>query len=426
MFSTLHEVESFFNHRKKLGIKPGLERIEALLQEVNHPERKFKAIHIAGTNGKGSTLHFINAALRANNYEVGIFTSPSFTGLTGHILLNDTEISESTLVEILNNLHPKVLKLDEKGMAPTEFEILTVAAFMFFAERGDIVLIETGMGGRFDTTNTVHPLLTIITNISIDHTDFLGETLEEIAFHKAGIIKKNTPAIIGEMVPEALQVIKREAESTESELHVFGDSFTYEKSQNQDEIIWRSNSNEHKVKLQLQGEHQFKNISLALKALEVLENKGFNLSWENVLKKIAKLQLPGRFETIHNNPRIIVDAAHNSAGVQAFIETVKSYDASLEKHVIVAAFKDKDTMDMLKRLSNYFTSVTVTTFDHPRAASTDELIGSIAKDNIYQHSNWQYIMKEITKNKEKSYYITGSLHFITLVRNYFNENRLDM
>lgn len=412
MFSTLHEVEIFFNNRKVIGIKPGLARVEALLKRVGHPEKNLKAIHIAGTNGKGSTLHFLNAALLANDYHVGIFTSPSFTGLSGHILLNNQSISEPQFVTIMNQLYPQVMELDKQDMAPTEFEILTVAAFMFFAKNSEIVLVETGMGGRYDTTNTVLPILSIITNVSIDHTDYLGTTLKEIAQHKAGIIKENKPVIVGEMASEALDVIRAEAKSKKSELHILGESFAYEKEQ--------------LIGVNLKGKHQLKNISLARKALEVLEGKNFALDWKKARTAMNNLKLPGRFEMIYENPSIIVDAAHNIAGIQAFIDTVQSYDKSKEKHVIVGAFKDKDTEKMVNHLADFFTSVTLTTFDHPRAATASELLGKLDKDNVHKADDWQTVIQVSLTETDKSFYITGSLHFITLVRDYFHENRLDM
>src|SRR5699024_8638115 len=220
-----HEAEVFFNHRRNIGIKPGLERIKELLDRLGNPERELNVIHIAGTNGKGSTIHFLNAALRENDYQTGIFTSPSFTGLTGHILLNGEPIEVGEFIKILNVIYPAVIEMDHSDRAPTEFEILTALAFVFFSKNGEIILIETGMVRRFDTINVVQPLISNITNIAMDHTEYLGETLREIAFHKAGIIKNHAPVIIGSMEDDALQVIKNEALKNEVDYYILGENF---------------------------------------------------------------------------------------------------------------------------------------------------------------------------------------------------------
>lgn len=418
MFSTIHEVEAFFNQRKTLGIKPGLERMNELLSRLDHPEKKMKAIHVAGTNGKGSTIHFLNAALRANHYETGVFTSPSFTGLTGHILLNDKAITESDFIQILNRVHPHVQQMDEGDMAPTEFEVLTAIAFVYFSENGEVTLVETGMGGRFDTTNTFNPILSIITNIAIDHTAYLGETLTEIASHKAGIIKEHAPVIIGEMEEVALEVMADEAKDKETDIHYFGRDFRYEKDRNSKQMKWKSKEKEYTIELSMQGEHQLKNASVVLKALEKLENMGYKLDWDKVIDAISKTTAPGRYELIHTNPIVIADAAHNHAGIKAFIDTVHQDYPDCEIHVVVAMFRDKETKEMLDLLSEEFHSITLTSFDHPRAASAKELYNQTDSNEKYFNENWKVILDKMML-EDKIYFITGSLHFMTLVRNVF-------
>lgn len=417
MFSTLQEVEGFFNNRRTLGIKPGLERIHELLANLGHPERKMKAIHVAGTNGKGSTIQFLRSALEANNYETGIFTSPSFTGLTGHIFLNDEQITEIDFITILNEMYPYIEKMDEMDSAPTEFEILTALAFVYFSKNGEIILIETGMGGRFDTTNSFQPILSIITNIAIDHTEYLGETVEEIADHKAGIIKKAAPVIVGGMDDAALEVIINEAENKDAPYYVLGKDFHYEKINDQ-KTTWKSPEKQVTVRLSMHGEHQLKNMSIAFRALEELEKIGFDLNWENVIPAIEKTIAPGRFERLNQTPTVIVDAAHNPDGIRAFIDTANKQYPSSDKHVIVAMFADKDTKKMLELLGENFTTVTLTSFDHPRAAEAKDLYDLAGTNNKNLSLDWKVAIKEVMQ-VGGSCFITGSLHFITLVRNYF-------
>src|SRR5699024_3428120 len=211
MFYSVAEIEDFLHKRKKIGIKPGLTRVKYLFKKMNHPEKYLSIIHVAGTNGKGSTIQFINKALIACNYQVGMFTSPSFTGVRGHFLINGVEISNKDLIFTMNELLPVIQEMDRRNMHPTEFEIITVLALLLFKNRTDIVLLETGMGGRYDTTNCVIPLLSVITNVEKDHMNFLGQTIEEITAHKAGIIKKNRPVVIGRVTDESEIVIKEEA-----------------------------------------------------------------------------------------------------------------------------------------------------------------------------------------------------------------------
>lgn len=421
MFSAMHEVESFFDERKKLGIKPGLERIHKLLELLGHPEKKMRAIHVAGTNGKGSTIHFLKAALQASQYETGVFTSPSFSGLTGHIFLNDKQIKESEFISLMNDMYPHIKTLDEIDMAPTEFEILTVLSFLYFSNNGDIVLIETGMGGRFDTTNSFHPILSIITNVAIDHTDFLGKTDAEVAYHKAGIIKQSRPVILGPMKESALQVAVDEANKLQAPSYIYGKDFTIEKEEaNSEKLQWQSGEHFVKIKLRMQGEHQSVNVSLVLKALEVLERQNFHIEWSEAITAIEKVQAPGRFELLNENPVVIADAAHNIDGVQAFVNTVNKQYPSVEKHVIAAMFKDKDTDDMLQLISRCFNEVTLTSFDHPRAASAQQLFEKTAGEHKKIDDDWKHaIGKALEENK--FIFITGSLHFITMVRQYFQE-----
>lgn len=403
MFSTIQEVEVFFNERKKLGMKPGLERITGLLNRLDNPEKHFKAIHIAGTNGKGSTLHFIKTALMANGYEVGVFTSPSFTGLGGHIFLNDQQLSEQALLEWMNRLFPHIREMDKADLAPTEFEILTALAFSFFAENGEIVLIETGMGGRFDTTNVLQPILSIITSIALDHTDYLGGSEEEIAWHKAGIIKKAIPVIIGNVSEEAFAVIKEEARQKHAPYYRLGIDF-----------------NRSQLNLQMKGEHQLDNVSLAIQAVLILKGNGFEMDVEKGIHQMEKTTLPGRFEQIQSNPVIILDAAHNPDGIKAFVQTANALFPDADKHVIVAMFRDKATEEMLHLLTEQFDHVTLTSFDHPRAWNLDELQGSTSVDQI--ESDYQAVLKR-TLQSDSVYFITGSLHFITEIRHYLLNQR---
>ncbi|WP_404453270.1 bifunctional folylpolyglutamate synthase/dihydrofolate synthase [Virgibacillus necropolis] len=420
MFNNFMEVETYFNERKAFGIKPGLDRIKTLLQLLDNPERKTQGIHVAGTNGKGSTIQYIKNALIQNNYKVGVFVSPSSSGLTGHIFINEQPIQKETFVRLLNVMYPVIAKLDEKNEHPTEFEIITVLAFLYFADSVDFALIETGMGGREDTTNCFVPMLSIITNVSRDHMTFLGDSVQKIASHKAGIMKYKTPAIIGPMSNEAMQVIEQEAATNKVNLSRFGQEFQIFECHDT-HFCWKNRLyNKLDVSLQMLGKHQQINAALAIMAIVKLTELGTSIDLDLAVNGVENTQVPGRFEIIHRKPQIIVDGAHNEAGIQAFIDAVKTVDHAQKKHIIFAAFKDKDIPVMLKLLQEKFETITLTTFDHPRAATLVELAKYVNHRNTVLAENWKEVIDTTlySSKQDTDFFVTGSLDFISKVKNY--------
>lgn len=418
MFDTINEIEQYFIKRREFGIKPGLERVHKLLKKMGNPEKKLKAIHVAGTNGKGSTIQFLKNALVEQHYEVGLFTSPSFSGLAGHFLINQQQIKEDDIILFMNRLFPSIEKLDEVGMHPTEFEILTVLAFLYFKEkRVDFALIETGMGGREDTTNCFIPILSIITNVEKDHMNFLGNTIEEITLHKAGIMKRHRPIVVGPLHHSSEKIIKREARKLKAPFFQLGKHFFVKEENNR--AIWTYNDVTISFKLNMQGFHQVENASLALMALCLLNENGLTINWQTVVTSLQKTTLPGRFEVVSSNPTVIIDSAHNVAGIHSLIQTVQSNYPKQSVHVLFAAFKDKQLDEMLSLLKENVASITLTTFSHDRAASVMELKPLIG-ENIYLELDWKKAIKKLNEHCQQDIFlVTGSLHFITVVRQYF-------
>lgn len=432
MFEKFNEVENFFNERKAYGIKPGLERMFYMLKNMKHPEKAIKAIHIAGTNGKGSTAEFIKSGLIENDYRVGLFTSPSFHGLCGHIFINNKMISESDFIKLLNELYPIIEELDDLEQYPTEFEIITVIGFLYFNRFADISIIEAGMGGRGDTTNCFIPILSIITSISLDHTQFLGNTIEKIAYHKAGIIKFERPVIVGDLQKSVLKVIEDEATGQHSKVYKLNREFCYELiSLNEQKQVfnWKFDNNdfasENVVEIQLKGLHQLNNASLAVATLTLLKNAGIKLDDTKYLRGMALAKLPGRFEVISKHPSIVLDGAHNPDGIVKFVDAAKKYSRLEDRHVLFACFKDKDMNSMLEQMNNQFTSVTIANFNHPRSYSDEGLIAKANELNYNYELNWKSVIDRAFQEKdnhESRLFITGSLHFILQVRNYINSN----
>jgi len=406
-------IHDFFEKRQQLGVQPGLDRIEALLEALDHPEKKFTSVHIAGTNGKGSTGAFLQAALRANRYRIGTFTSPSLNGLTGFILYNGEFISEDVFAELFEEINPIIEQMDQEGKPPSHFEIMTAMAFLYFSRNVDIAIIEAGMGGRDDTTNVIQPVLSIITTVSKDHTAFLGDTLVEIAAHKAGIIKPHTPIITG-VEGEALTPIVNEANKNRAVLYRFGMDFTMENIQI-DEFEWKNLGSRYRVKLRTIGLHQHHNASVAIQALKVLKNRFGHLDMHTSIEAIQKVTIAGRMEKIHDNPFILVDGAHNEAGVRAFIKTVRAIYPRRKVHVLFAAFKDKDIEEMQRLLADVFPNLYITSFDNPRAAA---LTDYPLQDKGEQVEDWQAWMKEKIKTSMAPILITGSFHFVDYIRSF--------
>lgn len=422
MLHSFAEVNSFLKERKNFGIKLGLERVNYLLEKLNYPEKELKVIHVAGTNGKGSTIQFMNNALIACGYQVGVFTSPSFTGICGHFLINNVEINGQDVVKLLNEMIPIIKVLDDNKMHPTEFEILTVMAFLYFKDRTDFVLVETGMGGRFDTTNCLTPIISIITNVEKDHMQFLGESLEEISTHKAGIIKENCPVIIGDVGKISEKIFRHEANKKNATVYQLFLDFTY--VMNEHINTWKFSGKKLQFQLSLKGDHQVNNASLAIMALELIQQKGFTINWKDVSNSLYDTTLPGRFERVWHYPTIILDSAHNVAGTKAFVQTVMEYYPNNEKHLLFAGFKDKQLKEMVTVISEPFAQLGITTFNHERAASIKEIVAALEAGTPTKNiSSWEHYLEEILheKNEEIIYFVTGSLHFITIVRNWLLE-----
>ncbi|GGM27237.1 bifunctional folylpolyglutamate synthase/dihydrofolate synthase [Paraliobacillus quinghaiensis] len=428
MFHTFEQVNHFLDERKRGKILPGLDRVENLLETIDHPEEKFKSIHVAGTNGKGSTVAYIATSLEINNYKVGTFTSPSIVKRNDMIQINKRPISDQSFLEQFNRLLPGINALDQQGNPPSSFEIIVAIAFGYYdTENVDIALIEAGMGGLEDATNCLNPILSIITTIGTDHSDFLGKTYQEIALHKAGIIKRQTPVILGEVPKQAESVVQATAKQNNARLLQLGADFYYQNSQldqnKKETFTFKTEKDTFKFTLVMHGKHQVHNASLAVMALLMLEGIGFSRATSDIENTIGSTKLIGRFEQIATNPIVIIDGAHNAEGIAGFIETVKRYFPAEKKQLLFAAFADKPLTNMINQVDDQFDKVVFTSFDHPRAAEASELYQySTNKNREYQH-NWQEALNGLLKNEadQTITFVTGSLDFIGKVRGFFEK-----
>jgi dihydrofolate synthase / folylpolyglutamate synthase len=427
MFTTYEEAVDWIHARLRLGIKPGLKRMEWMMERLRNPERKLKSVHIGGTNGKGSTVTFLRSILQAGGYTVGTFTSPYIEQFNERISVNGTPISDEEVLQITNAILPLANELEETELGgPTEFEVVTAMAFYYFSEIHpvDMVLFEVGLGGRFDSTNIITPLLSIITNIGLDHTNILGNSYEEIAFEKAGIIKADKPVFTAVKQLEALKVIEEQAEKMKAPLFQINQEFSVgnHTSLPFGESFSLNTSDFGSIKTletKMIGKHQTENAALAVMAsLYLNQNHVLSISDQNIRDGLKVAFWPGRFEVISENPLVIIDGAHNNEGVSALTHELSSRFHGKQIHIVFTALKDKALNNMIEKLDEIANKITFVTFDYPRATEAVELFEMSHSKNKRVGTDWEASITEELQNLPKDHVlvITGSLYFISLVK----------
>ncbi len=386
--------------------KANLDNTIALCTFLDNPQHKFKSIHIAGTNGKGSTSHMLAAILQQNGYKTGLYTSPHLKDFRERIKINGEEINEGFIIDFVE----KTKVLSQK-IEPSFFELTVAMAFEYFAqEQVDVAVIETGLGGRLDSTNVISPILSIITTIGYDHMTILGDTLDKIAYEKAGIIKPNTPVIIGEYLPETKNVFVQKATNENAPIYFVQDEYiTSNINYTVDYLSLDVTNTTHNIaehfKLDLNGMYQAKNLCTVLCAEGILMNQGFTLSTQNeklALANVKKLTgLHGRWEVIAQNPTLIIDVAHNEDGIKQVIDQlfIVNKDSSTY-HFVLGMVKDKDVDKVLsilpKNAHYYFSNAQI-----PRALPHDELKQKAAAHNLIG-SSFSEVNSAIANAKQQS------------------------
>lgn len=365
--------------RKIAVSKLGLERITELCEKLGNPQNKTKIIHVAGTNGKGSFCTMLSAILRDSGYRVGVFSSPALTEATDSFRINGKEISRDDFAEIMEDIIPYCEAMDDK---PTEFEVLTALAFELFARKKcDIAVIECGMGGDTDSTNIINsPLLSVITNIAFDHTTFLGNTIQEIASHKAGIIKLARPVLYGGNNDEARTIISDIAAKNHSPIRVSNHSNIKNVKSDLYGISADFQGFGH-IATHMTGTYQQYNITNVLTAVEMLRNEGLNIPDSAVKSGLLSARLHGRFELISENPVIIFDGSHNPDGIKQVSESIKKY-FDTKVVLLIGVMADKDYELYPKMLGKYIDRVYTVKPDNPRALDSTTLLLSFMKYGI--------------------------------------------
>ncbi|MCR6718843.1 MAG: bifunctional folylpolyglutamate synthase/dihydrofolate synthase [Chitinophagaceae bacterium] len=356
--------------------KADLHNTIALCKALGNPERAFKSIHIAGTNGKGSVSHMLAAIMQQSGFKTGLYTSPHLHDFRERFRINGQMVEKEWVVHFVEKIRPL---LDE--IEPSFFEITVAMAFTWFAEQEvDIAIIETGLGGRLDSTNVITPALSIITNIGWDHSNLLGDTLEKIANEKAGIIKANIPVVIGETLPETLPVFETTAHQHNAPLSIAhhnwqATDWRWEHHRLHVDVASAHETDHRHYELDLAGIYQSRNLLTVLEACAQLRKKGWVIGDDNIhsaLKQVKKLTgFYGRWDVISHNPDIILDVAHNEPGIGEVLKQVELMNYQ-QLHIVLGVVKDKDPSRVLELLPRdahyYFTQAHI-----PRAMSADEL-----------------------------------------------------
>lgn len=425
MFHSYEEALNWIHSRLRFGIKPGLTRMEMMMEKLNHPEKQIKTVHIGGTNGKGSTVTYLRNILQQAGLTVGTFTSPYIEQFNERISVNGKPISDEEILSLANKLFPIVEEMDKMEIGgPTEFEIITAMSFYYFAymNKMDIVIYEVGLGGRFDSTNIISPLLSIITSIGLDHTAILGDTYGQIAFEKAGIIKKETPIIAAVKQTDAQNVIVKQANEMEAPIYLLDKDFTideyYSRSTCESFVLKSPLFRWTDLQITMFGKHQVENASLAVIGAQLLRDMFESINEDSIRKGLFQSKWPGRFEIISKSPFVVVDGAHNEEGVEALVDVLVKRYPEKNINIIFAALSDKKTDKMIAKLDQVATTITFVTFDYPRASSSTLLYEESNHLLKEQNDNWkEAILKQLERLEEENMLlITGSLYFISEVK----------
>lgn len=366
---------------QKTGIKLGLENTYRLLDLLNNPQNDFKSIHIAGTNGKGSTSSFIASILSEMNFSVGLYTSPHLVRFNERIKVNSEEIEDDYLVEMVNYLKPDIEKIK-----PTFFEVTTAIAFKYFSDKKvDFAVVETGLGGRLDSTNVLLPEISVITKIGYDHREFLGDTIEDIAREKAGIIKEGVPVIVSQNEEKVKNIFKEFAVKKNAEIIFADENYLHSNLQQSIEklevkIFSKKTSNEYLINSPMIGDFQIENLKTSIAAIERLFiEKEIKEAVLNGIKNL-KFKLRGRFEVLDTKPQIILDTSHNSDAIRNFLSSLNKLLSS-RKVAIFGIMRDKEIDDVIELIESSFDKIFIC------QAKTERSMKAVELAEKFEHSN---------------------------------------
>jgi dihydrofolate synthase/folylpolyglutamate synthase len=411
-----------------------LDRMRGLLKKLGNPHEQFRSVHVAGSKGKGSTCAMVASMVQAAGYKTGLYTSPHLIDIRERFQINGEMISQADFIRLVRQIEPIAAKMRP---APTCFDVLTAMAFKWFAEQKvDLAVVETGLGGRLDSTNVLKPEVSAITSISKDHMAQLGNTVAKIAEEKAGIFKTGVPAVTVQQAPEVEVVLKRVAESVGTPLDIAGKSiefsFRFESSRLQGPhnriCLTTPNSKFEHLAVPMIGEHQAINCGLALSIVDRLKTRGMVISDSKAMEGLAKTSVPGRMEMVSTTPRILVDCAHNAASLDAMMRAIGQHIPYDSMVVIFGCCADKDVSGMLERITSGADKVIFTKVNNIRSADPAELAaqyieryGKMAQVAATLEDALAIANRAVTK--EDLICITGSFYLVGEAKKYFAQQQ---
>ncbi len=372
---------SFFHSFDRFGVQPGLSRVCALSAFLGDPQKDLSFVHVAGTNGKGSTSTMLSEVFRAAGHTVGLYTSPYVLCFRERMQVNGEMISETELAFLAEQVKEAVEKCNRNGIFPTEFEVVTAAAFLYFKQKNcDIVVLEVGLGGRFDATNMIDSAeVSVITSVSFDHVGILGDTLEKIAAEKAGIIKENVPVVTSENQKEAVKkVLQAEAERKKADLYFADGSFSVVRKEiGKTIIVW----NNEELTVPFAGNHMIENAGLVIRAAHLCAEK-WGIREDHIRRGIAAARIPARIEILSEHPLIILDGSHNDGSTAALSQVFNDCFDKKKILAVVGMMADKEVDKALDNLLPHFSKVIAVTPSNPRAMKAEELAQKVNKKGV--------------------------------------------
>ncbi len=424
----LKEELEWLESRERFGMKLGLDSTYRMLDLLDNPQEDLKVLHVAGTNGKGSTCAYLSSVLEEAGYDVGLFTSPFIESFNERFQINHQEIKNKDLLEIIQKVKRVVYSFEQEGIFPTYFEILTVMAFLYFYQKKvDFVVLEVGLGGLYDSTNVVSkPIASIITTIDYDHTDILGDSLEEIAFQKAGIIKEDSLVFVGINPVEVQDVLKNVAGDKKSPIYFLREDAIKLKETTIEQTVFDYKDFQD-IRLSLLGRYQAKNASLALLTLSKLKKeKIIKFTDEDLYSGFLKAKLPARLEVLSSKPYLILDGAHNLQAAHSLSSVIKDFDYN-RLILGIGILKDKNYKDFIKLLVPLADEVVLTQLDMPRALNVEGLSAEVKKyhaEVVEEISPEKALEKSLALANEKDIVLwTGSLYLAGVLRKAYHKRK---
>ena len=406
----------------RFEVKPGLERIDRLLSFLGHPERSFPAIHVTGTNGKGSVVAMLAAILQCAGYRVGRYTSPDLVDFRDRVCVNGEWISEAAFATAVEWMVPEVFA---SGDPPSQFEALTAAGFEHFRARFvDVAVVEVGLGGRFDATNVVAPILTVLTNVSLDHTALLGGTVAEIAWEKAGIAKPGVPMVIGELHPGAEAVVTAECATVGAPLRHATVRVERQASAcpaSASSYLVEGDNLPLRVELPLLGVYQLDNLRLALACVLLLRERGWCIPLDAVAAGLASVRWPGRWEVMRAKPTVLLDGAHNVAAASIVARAIVEWEPDREhRTLLLGILRDKDVAGIVAALAPHFDRIGGVASSSPRALGSDELALYVEKhvERCIRYDSVEEGVRDLVRRADPrdTILVTGSLTVVAEAR----------